>query len=57
VGFNGDVHVNLLPDAEVGPYVGAGITSFHAYATEDSRGAYTDTNASAIAGFWLNRPG
>lgn len=55
--FNGNAHVNLIPDAEVGPYVGAGISSYSAGASTDTADVPDAAGPTLIGGVWFNRNG
>jgi len=55
--LNANLHVNLLPDAEIGPYVGAGFSSFTAGPSSDTGDLPDAAGPTAIAGVWLNRHG
>jgi hypothetical protein len=49
--------LRLLPDAEIGPYVGAGFTSYTAGPSSDTGDIPDAAGPTAIAGVWLNRHG
>ena len=55
--LNADLHVNLLPDGEIGPYVGAGFSSYTAGPSSDTEDIPDAAGPTAIAGVWLNRHG
>ena len=55
--LNGNLHINLLPDEEIGPYVGAGFSSYTAGPSDDTSDQPDAAGPTAIAGVWLNRHG
>ena len=55
--LNGNAHFNLSPDAEIGPYVGAGISSFSAGPSDDTSDAPDEAGPTLIGGVWFNRHG
>ena len=55
--LNANLHVNLAPDAEVGPYVGAGFSSYTAGPSSDTEDMPDAAGPTAIAGVWFNRHG
>jgi len=55
--LNADWIVNLLPDPETGPYVGAGFSSYSAGPSDDTADQPDAAGPTAIAGVWLNRHG
>jgi len=55
--LNGDLHVNLLSDAEIGPYVGANFSSYTAGSSDDTSDQPDAAGPTAIAGVWLNQHG
>ena len=55
--LNGNIHYNLLPDAEVGPYVEAGISSYSAGPSDDTSDSPDAAGPTFGGGVWFNRQG
>jgi len=55
--LNGNLHYNFLPDAETGPYVEAGVSSYSAGPSSDTADSPDATGPTVGAGVWFNRHG
>ena len=55
--FTGSLLCNVLPDDQINPYVGAGISSYSAGPSSDTSDIPDEAGPTLIAGIWLNRHG
>ena len=55
--LSGSLLYHLLPDDEIKPYVGAGISSYSAGPSSDTSDIPDEAGPTLIAGVWLNRHG
>ena len=55
--LSGNLHYNLLPSAETGPYVGMGFSSFSAGPSDDTSDTPDAAGPTVLGGVWFNRHG
>jgi len=55
--LSGSLLCNLLPDDQINPYVGAGISSYSAGPSSDTSDIPDEAGPTLVAGVWLNRHG
>jgi hypothetical protein len=55
--LNGSLLCNILPEDQINPYVGAGISSFSAGPSSDTSDLEDQAGPILLAGVWLNRHG